>query len=70
MKPFYKYSIINRFYDEFKRILNTILNLLFPFSEIRRKIESLTAEEILEKCEKAEINDDKIRCQFLVMKIN
>ncbi|MEK7652844.1 MAG: ComF family protein [Patescibacteria group bacterium] len=42
-----------------KRILNTILNLLFPFSEIRRKIESLTAEEILEKCEKAEINDDK-----------
>lgn len=42
-----------------KKIINTILNFLFPFSETRRKIESLTAEKVLETCERAEMNDDK-----------
>lgn len=42
-----------------KKIINIVLNLLFPFSETRKKIESLTPEGVSEKCEMAEISDDK-----------
>lgn len=42
-----------------KKILNTILDILFPFSEKRKRIESLSAEELLQKCERAETCDDK-----------
>lgn len=41
------------------KIIKTILDILFPFSEKRKRIESLTAERVLETCEKAEISDDK-----------
>ncbi|TSD02684.1 MAG: amidophosphoribosyltransferase [Parcubacteria group bacterium Athens0714_16] len=42
-----------------KRTIDAVLNFLFPFSETRKKIESLTPEGVLEKCEMAEISDDK-----------
>ncbi|MBU3968634.1 hypothetical protein KJ991_00230 [Patescibacteria group bacterium] len=42
-----------------KRIIDAILNFLFPFSEKRKRIESLTAEKVFQKCQKADISDDK-----------
>jgi len=42
-----------------KKAFGIILNIIFPLSDIQKKIESLDASEILEKCERAEIIEDK-----------
>jgi len=41
------------------KIIKIILDILFPFSEKRRRVESLTAEEVFRKCQKADVSEDK-----------
>jgi len=40
-------------------VAKIVLDILFPFSEKRKRIESLTAEEVFQKCQKADVSDDK-----------